>query len=309
MSRKGDKGQWTYEPTPCQWCYHGRHTIKRLKDDRRRVGKRAETILVDEDDTTRSIQGKLNTINAEKVRILVIKKAEGSYYDEAIRPTLDLKMPKLEELQLLDVAFQNICLTPRTCPKLYFLEMQNIPDDCHVEIDCPLLQEVDVRHHHGDCKWVDTMLHVATNLQIFKSYKLGVGEISFAGSELKEIHLHRSDCLENVTIWAPRLKHLRMQGCYSLENLTFPHQRPAHLGSADNENTLQQPTPFKVETTNSCLSPGIIQTLKNHPRITWERDEDEDEEQMTGSLEADMFRMFSQPDQRDNIMSGLNFQF
>lgn len=281
-SQKGDETDFTFDPPSAQWCYHGPHTIKPIEEgDERRICRDIMTIDVSEGDTTAQVQHKINQLASTDVRILVIQAAD---FPEHVKPKLDIRLPKLEQIKILNVSFQKIVLNAQKTPKLRTIEHQNIPDDCNIEIKCPLLEEFNGRYHHGDCEWVQEMLDAATQLKIFQSYKLGVDEIQFRSSrDLRQVHLHRSDCCSFVSISGPNLEYVRLQGCYSLDRLTFPPGQ-------DDLNSSQ----FVVETTNSCLSNQVVRMLTTHPRVQWNGDEEDEYAGVGGSGMEATFRQFHQ---------------
>jgi hypothetical protein len=69
------------------------------------------------------------------------------------------------------------------------------------------------------------MLKAATRLESFDSYKLWVKRLIFASNELRSVDIHRSDSLESLQLWAPRLEFLGLQACFALTRLVF---RPWH---------------------------------------------------------------------------------
>ena len=99
-------------------------------------------------------------------------------------------LARLEVLQLIDVAFRRVALTPETTPALRELEMQNVPEDCEICVRCPELRKVAIRYYPGDEGWVQAMLDHAPKLRTFDSYKLQrARQLQFAGPELELIDL------------------------------------------------------------------------------------------------------------------------
>jgi hypothetical protein len=262
---------WIFKPPTAQWCFKGKHTIKTLKaGELRKIYNDVVTINVALDDATENIQEQLAQMDAAKVLILVIQSADGGYAED-VNPCLDLDMPLLEEIKLLDVCFAKIVLNATKTPKLRNIELQNLPDACEVEIKCPSLKQFDCRYHNGDCLWVQEMLHVAVSLQDLRMYKVVVDELCIASNELKQVIITRSDCLFDLTIFAPRLQHLQLQCCYALQRLTIVDKHPTL--------SLALPAKFKpskidVDTRMSCLSPAVKSTLRSNPRVEWDDDDD-----------------------------------
>lgn len=242
----------TYEPETAQWCFQGPHTIEAI-DDKRRVCKENITIYADPEDTTETFQAKLDAMDASKVRVLVIKFWAGC--DDKIKPQLDLEMPLLEEVQLENVDFTKISFTAAKTPLLKRIVMAGVPDDCDIEISCPLLEDFSASFHWGDCYWLDDMIKAAKGLKYYSSYKLGVEELALKGKHLEEISIRRNDVLQKVSISAPKLQHLYLQGCYSLEKLLLVEGK--------------KQTKFTVDTTNSCLSGQVERTLQRSKNAIW----------------------------------------
>jgi len=223
-----------------------------------------------------TLQQKINDIpnTMPNVRFLVIQSRGG--YDDAINPILEVAMPKLKNLKLIDVAFAKVKLNHDLTPMVEELCMQNIPDECDLTVELPELKSFSM-HYYGPVDndmWIHDMLTTAKNLVTFDSYKLRVHpELKFAGNDLQTIRLHRAECLERVSIYAPRLKELILQACYDLMNDgitildTHPDfTRPPGRGSN-----------FKVDTTNACINESIVRTLEGNPRvICYGPDEDDD---------------------------------
>lgn len=277
--------EWTYRPPKAKWCYEGGHTLQPFIESSLSSSSSSSALNQKKPDPRRichdivslrassKLQEQINAIPTQhpNVRILTIQSA-GICYDDSLKITLhNLVMPKLEQLLLLDVSFQKITLNQHLTPVLRTLEMQNVPDDCEISIQCPTLQEVNIRFNCPDKNdWVNDMLSHATKLRFFQSYKLWIDSISFASNDLEEIHLHRSDSLYRIQLWAPRLQYLRLQGCYSLEELDVLEEHPVLSKELPEGYEMSE---FEVETTNSCVGSVIEEVLTTHPRIYWEAED------------------------------------
>ena len=75
--------------------------------------------------------------------------------------------------------------------------------------------------------------------------------------------LRRTDCLGALSVWAPRLRHLGLQAAYSLEVLEFPETHPVYSRELPASHV---PTPFGVNTMNSCLGEAAKNALRANPR-------------------------------------------
>ena len=259
------------DPTT-RWCYQGEHTTKKLaEDDQRRVVDKL-LLLTGDDDLQEQIDSIPKTM--PDVKVLIIQSNKDYHENESRRLRLNIRMPELHTLKLIDVSFQKIALNKTLTPKLEDVEMQNIPDDCKIEALLPTLKNFSFQYGSGSGNWVNKMLKMATKLERFDSYKFGVGRhITFASNELKFIRLHRCESLQSLTVYAPRLEHLSLQACYYFNGkLTIEEKHP--------KLSRELPTDFKpsmieVEITNAGLSTKVQKTLKEHPRITV-KDETED---------------------------------
>ena len=254
------------------FCYIGPHTIKPLKDnDQRRVHD--GTLLLYAGST---LQRQINDIpnTMPNVRHLVIQSTGG--FDDEFKPSLEVALPKLQSLKLINVAFDKVTLNNDLTPLIEELSMQNIPDECDLTVELPKLKSFSM-HYYGPVdndRWIHTMLNTATSLVTFDSYKLRIHpELNFAGNDLQTIRLHRAECLERVFVYAPRLKELILQACYDLSSggITILDTHPNFIrppGSSSN---------FTVDTTNACINESIVRTLEGNQRVIWSGpDEDDD---------------------------------
>lgn len=142
--------------------------------------------------------------------------------------------------------------------------MQNVPEECDVDIQLPLLEDLTVHYFRGDGEVMQRMLDAAKNLRTFDSYKLWSNkDIEFASNSLTDIRLHRSDALSTITLWAPRLQHLNVQACYSLDeiNILEDHELKSDLPEGFT------PTRFQITTLNANLSPELLVELRRNPRV------------------------------------------
>jgi len=257
------------------WCYVGHHMTGALAaSDKRRRFENAIVLV-----TSARLQEEIDQLD-QTTRILTIIKGDGCSADASINfnfgvvgmrasetsPTVKLErhLPALEELSLIDVNFERIVLNAELTPALRALKLQNVPNQCHLTVELPLLKTVSI-HFLGDCdEVIDTMLQHATGLEVFESYKLWVEEIHFASNELLSVDLHRSDSLKKLGLFAPNLRQLNLQGCYQLGSIDFEKQKPEvlHLLPPDHA-----PPTLNVNTANSCLGKHARKALREHPKV------------------------------------------
>ena len=88
-------------------------------------------------------------------------------------------------------------------------------------------------------------------------------QLQFAGPELELIDLHRTDCLGALSVWAPTSRHLGLQAAKVLEVLEFPETHPVYHRARAASHV---PTPFGVNTMNSCLGEAAKNALRANPR-------------------------------------------
>lgn len=151
--------------------------------------------------------------------------------------------------------------------------MQSTSDECVIAVKSPRLKAFSM-HYYGpvdDDSWIYEMLRTATNLRRFDSHKLRIGrQINFAGNDLRYIRLQRAELLSNVSVFAPKLTTLNLQGCHLLivGELIF-------LDTHRNFKQLKaRGTDITVDTTGSCLNEAIVRVIKNCYRTIWTGEEE-----------------------------------
>eukprot|EP00873_Tetraselmis_striata_P035754 jgi/Tetstr1/456018/TSEL_042794.t2 len=95
---------------------------------------------------------------------MLVVKSDGSY-DDSVLFTLRAALPQLEEVQLIDVAFGAVHLITEFIPKVKKLQMQNILDECELDVRLPELENLTVHYFGGNGDAVQSMLDAATKLQ------------------------------------------------------------------------------------------------------------------------------------------------
>ena len=245
------------------FCFDGKHSAGPMSvDDDRRVFPHALSFVV-----SPRLQAQLDLLPTTRPDLETLTIARRGYYEQgAIQLRLNpVSLPRLVSLQLIDVAFKELVLTEATTPCLESLRLQNINDSCDVTVVLPRLREVTTHYIAGPSSWVQGMLSAAIVLESFDSYKLvgfGCAVLTFASTELRSIDIHRSDCLQGISIWAPRLESLALRACYAMRNIDFPetHALATHL-PAD-----FKATSFDINIVNAKLDRDTLRALKRNPR-------------------------------------------
>jgi len=247
-------------------CFDGPHTRAPLDEgDERRIVPNTVHLS-----SGPNLQRDIDALPDDVVTLVI---TSGTYgYDSSASHVLARALPRLEYLQLEDVPFSKVHLTEALTPNVKKLSMQNVSDDCDLQVVLPKLREVSVHYftpvdtQRTPEGWrrslaIDGMLEAATKLRSFDSYKLNVGCLSFASNSLKSVSLHRSDCLEYLKIWAPNLVTLGLQACYSLESIAFLDVHPMQAQLPPDHQIPE----LTVDTTNATLGPAAKRALRHHP--------------------------------------------
>jgi hypothetical protein len=262
MADDGTESPQTIEGA--RWCYDGRHSAAALPaSDRRRVIPHTVEL-----EAGPGLQAQLDSLPAD-VETLTVTSA---MYDDSRAFTLAKRLPKLQTLKLIDVCFSKVLLTAETTPALRSLQLQNVPDACDLQVVCAELRDVSLHYWRADGKpqVLDNMLRAATKLERFDSYKLwSNAQLRFASPALTSIDLHRADSLRSLSIWAPNLTSLRLQGCYSLQAIEFPAAHP--LAAALPAGYVCS-KPLRVVSENANLGAVAASALRAHPRAVKARD-------------------------------------
>jgi len=245
-----------------KWCFRGKHTKDHPlpeTDSRRNVAGIVE--LVVGPNTQKDIDGLPHSHpNAEILCIL----SDGFYEFKGRKLSLEIKMIKLKKLSLVDVPLTNLRLNDLLTPNIEEIELKNIPDECDIDIMLSRLRKICIHFWSGPSKIINDMLKTAQALERFESYKLRVTKISFASNELQTIDLHRADRLEELSVWAPRLKFLGLQACPNVRRINMIRS-----------HALRRRLPFDfrvnhdlfVQCKNSQISSQAFHVLRSYPRV------------------------------------------
>jgi hypothetical protein len=241
-----------------QWCFEGVHTISPVEDDRR-VFKGVVKL------TPGSLQEEIDSLDGDKVRVLKI--CTDCFFDNDSLPTLNRKLPALEELQIDDVDMREITLNAELTPKLKFVFLHNVSDvvDCKFNIILPNLEVFHISDYGpADYRWLLRMLENAPDLFDFSSYKLSVGYLHFYSNSLRSIRLHSAELLTRIELWAPVLESLDVQATHDLEEIHFLKDHalkarlPPHFVCNDE---------LHVNAANATLGNQALEELNAHPLV------------------------------------------
>ena len=254
-----------------QLCFGGNHTLNSLPDsDKRKIWN--DVVLID-GKSDHDLQVKIeHELSPEKQAGVVILQIMG-----CLKPaTICHHLTNLTTLRLFEVGdpINNVSnfklhLTADLTPKLSDLELRSVPDKCDFKVVLPTLRKFSIDHFapghpDGDTGSINRMLAAATELEIFDAFKLwNVEELNFSSNHLKSIKLHRSESLRVLSIWAPNLEHLNLQGCYSLDRIRILTAHPI-LGEDLPRNHI--PSKFSVNIRNANLSPSAMASLDRNSR-------------------------------------------
>lgn len=244
-----------------EYCFFGNHTVKPLPaDDDRRVRNDVVSLRSGPD-----LQEKINALDGNtKVKILKIS-SEGMFDDTGT--VLDIKLPNLEELTLIDVEMSSLKLDTTKTPKVRKLYMQNPTQEDNPDfwISLPELREFTCHYWGpGNDNWLNRMLDSAKKLEVFDSYKLRAEVLGMYSNTLRSIRLHRAECLRYLELWAPCLTRLDVQACYDLENIRFLGD---HKLKAELPRNFDFGPELHVNAINACLGDAAMSALVNHPRV------------------------------------------
>ena len=242
-----------------EFCFLGpAHTSVTLEHaDKRRVFPHSAALIAGP-----NLQREIDELPAD-VELLSIVKGSGFSLESGV--VLDRVFLQLRELKLIDTPFRRLRLTPATTPRLRVLTIQNLSNECDAQIVLPELRTFSLHYWHGHRAVVENLLAAATKLETFDSYKLIANEdLVFASPNLTSIDLHRSDLLRSISIWAPRLKELGLQGCFGIDSIEFP---ATHVLAVALPPDFVCRSPLRVNSENANFGPAAKAALRAHPRI------------------------------------------
>jgi len=128
-----------------KFCYSGYHTINPIKNtNQRRV--RDDVLVLN---AGPNLQKEIDACPSIKPNISVLTIQSTGCYDDKIIPKLEIALPQLETLRLIDVFFGTVTLNTELTPKIHELYMQNIPGKCNLTVLLPELKTFTMHYYNG----------------------------------------------------------------------------------------------------------------------------------------------------------------
>mmetsp|Transcript_14628 Transcript_14628/g.22030 ORF Transcript_14628/g.22030 Transcript_14628/m.22030 type:complete len:423 (+) Transcript_14628:41-1309(+) len=236
-------------------------------------------------------------------------------------PRIDFTMvrfPKLVDLTLDCIDLQHIHFDQENTPNLERLDIKNSRDCDYIYLDLSHLQSVGFEFVTlNDATDFGPSLSRCSKLESFSSYKLwglshhsGIQSHPIINENLESLSLYRSDDLDGVALWCPKLSDLNLQACYSIEFLRlfaeyptrymqlFKHNKlyvdyPQHYGQID----VREHEALTINLINANVDPQSLHHLRTHVReikIMQQPEEHEMGDLMQSSPMFGMQQMFQQ---------------
>ena len=247
---RGEDGEVAVEGQ--RWCFKGKCTNRPLADDDlRRVFPRALELEVDRL-SLEEIQAAIDSAPVDTKKLVLMCTVDRC--DPSKRIRLNRRFPALEDVQLRDCCFSEVVLNAELTPSVRSLVVENLNDDVARQLACPKMHQMRLLYYGGPRDGpvdfgavLDEALRTATQLMTFESYKLWSNdELTFASNFLRAIDLKRADSLHELTLWAPRLDQLCLEGTAT-----------RLMRSTSRRRTLTRPTRSAIAwTTRSAWAPA-----------------------------------------------------
>jgi hypothetical protein len=151
---------------------------------------------------------------------------------------------------------RKIVLNPELAPNLTNLKLESFQEQagwfqsdfeqCAVQVECPKLECCEINSYTTDnFSWFHHMLETATHLETFLSRDLGASSMRLESNHLTHVHVQRGYMLKSLTIWAPRLQQLFLEGPRGMEHLELLESHPTMARAL--------PANFHLSTVETCL--------------------------------------------------------
>ncbi|KXZ53461.1 hypothetical protein GPECTOR_7g911 [Gonium pectorale] len=233
-------------------------------------------------------------------------------YDDHL-PVLNftrLRFPCLTSLTVHNSRLATCCFTTHNTPKLQLLNLEQMSGLRAFKLELPDLETLAFEFVTiDDCSRLGESLSACPKLVTLSSYKFwgpdDIYELSLPSCE--SLSLTRSDSLEGLRLWAPKLESLDLQGCFALRTVQLLDQPPAPPPQQQQQRgTLREsgataavaeaaPAPaggtdgaggegpagggggggggrgMRVNLVNTCASRATLQHLRQHPRVDRKR--------------------------------------
>ncbi|WIA41948.1 hypothetical protein OEZ86_009254 [Tetradesmus obliquus] len=151
-------------------------------------------------------------------------------------------------------------LPPNACHRLNSINLEQCGEIGGFHLELPELQRLFMEHVEvQDEAGFGSSLSACPKLEMMNCYKLwGLGGTlhELRLPECRELSFYRSDDLEGLKLWAPKLTELELRACYSLECVRIMEDSPG-----------SPVTPLRVNLVNANIDPLSKRHLKQHPRI------------------------------------------
>jgi len=208
-----------------------------------------------------------------------------SNFEERMK-SLDFSMVSFPHLKALDIylqAVKDIHFTKENMPILNSLKIESpmLHNVGKFNLDLPDLESIDFQHVNlDDGSGFGKSLSRCPKLKYFFSYKLWGLRVPIKDTHIlalpncEYLTLHRSDCLNYLNIWAPKLEYLNLQASYDLERVIILDQKPGGYCGPEYSFT-GTPAKFLVNLINADVPKGNLDTHQRCRKILEEYDDSE----------------------------------
>jgi hypothetical protein len=208
------------------------------------IGKAAGQGLLDQETCTRvmaDVQKQLKLTEREQVTPEALRgiAAENGEYLEELTICLEyndgnleldvgsvlseLKFPAMKRLSLSCCAAKELKLWDTAYPSLMYVDLSNMMGEVNFDLNLPHLEGFSAEFTHAaDGEMVAKSWSRCVSLDSINAYKmwgLSSGFVLASLPNCTSLCLYRSDDLQQLMIYAPKLEELNLQACYGLELL------------------------------------------------------------------------------------------
>jgi len=193
----------------------------------------------------------------------------------------EVSFPNLKSLSVFHQSMKAIDFTKERTPILKSLSIQQPCDDFEkFHLDLPELERMDVEHITIiDPRGFGKSLSRSPKLTSFWAYKLWGLHVPKSKTHVlvlpkcDTLNLYRSDDLNFMKIWAPKLENLNLQACYSITEVNILDRKPN--GYPGPEYSFDgTPSQYEVNLINTDKPAGNVTTHQRCNNVLAEVDED-----------------------------------